>query len=124
MATWYVRTEEAELGPLKPSQLLTMIREGELVGGTPIRKDDSAWFPAREVGGLFDAARRPTIEHYCPACDARCPEPPCQCPTCMQYLERTRKNIIHHDVQAGIEEVTEVVKKGHSAKRWFQRRKK
>ena len=67
---WFYRQSEDELevGPLQPRELLQHVREGHVEQDTEVRKDDSAWFPAAEVGGLFDAAARPPEDPYCPNC--------------------------------------------------------
>lgn len=43
-------------GPLTAAQLLQKVKRGEITELTPIRKDNSKWFPAAEVSGLFEAA--------------------------------------------------------------------
>ena len=43
-------------GPLKPSELMEMIRNEEVTAATPVRKNNSDWVPASEVMGLFEAA--------------------------------------------------------------------
>ncbi len=77
MTDWYVQHPDPELeeqfiGPLRPSELLKMVREGEVGPEHLLRKDDSAWFEAREVGGLFEAAMRPTICLFCPSAMPDC----------------------------------------------------
>ena len=85
MAQWYVQRQSEDptqmnemVGPLKPAELLKMVREGDVVPESLLRKDDSAWFEAREVGGLFEAAMRPTIKYFCPQCGQEIMEPPVQ----------------------------------------------
>ena len=46
------------VGPLTAAELLSKVRKGEIGDNTPIRKNDSNWFPAVEVNGLFEAAFR------------------------------------------------------------------
>jgi hypothetical protein len=41
---------------MSAGDLLKKVREGEVTPQTHVRKEDSAWFPADEVGGLFEAA--------------------------------------------------------------------
>jgi hypothetical protein len=43
-------------GPISPQQLLNKVRLGEIKPTTPIRKNDSAFFAAEEVDGLFQTA--------------------------------------------------------------------
>jgi hypothetical protein len=57
MATeWYCDLMGRIVGPLTAQELLHKVRRGEITGGTLIRKDDSRWYPAAEVSGLFEAA--------------------------------------------------------------------
>jgi hypothetical protein len=59
MATeWYCDLMGKVIGPLTPAELLHKVRKGEVSHQTPIRKNDSKWFPAVEVNGLFEAAFR------------------------------------------------------------------
>ena len=37
---------------------MARVREGIIKEGSWVRKDDSPWFPAEEVNGLFEAAFR------------------------------------------------------------------
>ena len=63
MATeWYCDFMGKIVGPLTSSELLHRVKRGEISEQTPIRKNNSKWFPAGEVNGLFDAAfhDRPT----------------------------------------------------------------
>jgi hypothetical protein len=59
MATkWYFKQGGRTIGPMSNLDLLAKVRSGEIVVGSWIRKDDSAWFPAEEVNGLFETAFR------------------------------------------------------------------
>ena len=59
MATqWYCELMGKVVGPLTAAELLSKVRKGEISDNTPIRKNDSHWFPAVEVNGLFEAAFR------------------------------------------------------------------
>ena len=112
-----------EIGPLRPAELLNLVRSGEVTPETQIRKDDSGWFNASAVGGLFEAARRPTIEHFCPACNAPIPEPPCGCPSCGRDVHKARTRITEHGI------LSDQAKKlgaqsSRSVQRWLQRIKK
>ncbi|SMP76437.1 hypothetical protein SAMN06265222_12145 [Neorhodopirellula lusitana] len=123
MAIWFVRSEGGDLGPLRPADLLTLVRDGTVEPSTMVRKDDSPWFTASEVGGLFEAARRPTIEHFCPSCNVRVPPPPTQCPKCDSALSKTRKRIIEHSIgKPDRSEQNLPTGPAASAKRWLQRR--
>jgi len=123
MAEWYVQQEEADLGPLRPAELLTLVRNGTVRSETMLRKDNSAWFPAAEVGGLFEAARRPTIEHYCPTCGTRVGQPPTHCPQCIKDLDKVRTKIIEHSVDQRAKPKAETPQgPSDSARRWLHRR--
>ncbi len=100
MAQWFIYVSDYEvLGPLTPSELLNKVRRGEVVAETPLRKDDSAWFRAKDVGGLFDAATKPTIVWRCPGCHSKLSSaPPCVCMQCGRELvvalqERTENRV-------------------------------
>mgnify|MGYP000293648354 CR=1 FL=1 len=45
--------DSEDVGPLRPSELLDKVRSGEVRPETMLRKDDSAYFQASDVGGLF-----------------------------------------------------------------------
>ncbi len=57
---WFYQQGDYEVGPLRPKELLDYVRKGVIRAHTPIRKGDSNWTPADQVGGLFEAARKPT----------------------------------------------------------------
>lgn len=124
MAVWYVQQTDSDLGPLKPAELLDLVRRGTVIAETLLKKDDSAWFPASDVGGLFEAARRPTIEHYCPDCGGRVGQPPTHCPRCIKDLMKTRTKIFEHSLggQNVDEKPPASQGPGDSAKRWLHRR--
>ena len=57
MATeWYCDFMGKIVGPLTATELLQKVKRGEISEQTPIRKNNSKWFPAVEVNGLFTAA--------------------------------------------------------------------
>ena len=59
MATkWFYKLGGRTEGPLSGEALLAKVREGVIKEGSWVRKDDSAWFPAEDVQGLFEAAFR------------------------------------------------------------------
>lgn len=83
MAQWFVEQRSgAVLGPLRPGELLDEVRTGRIQPDTRLRKDDSAWFPAGEVNGLFEAAQRKPTRHHCPFCNAVITKPPVGCHHC------------------------------------------
>ena len=123
MAVWFVQGKNSDQGPLSPADLLSLVREGTVTADSMIRKNDSPWFSASEVGGLFEAARRPTIEHYCPKCDVRVSSPPSQCPRCLEAMENTHKRIIEHSIgKPSTPSPKSTIGSASSAKRWLQRR--
>ncbi len=126
MTAWFVQRENEEVGPLRPADLLALVRDGSVLPETMIRKDDSSWFAASTVGGLFEAARRPTIEHYCPHCDnVRVPPPPTTCPKCDATLLKTRERIIENSLSKANSRANNAVASqgpAPSARRWLQKR--
>lgn len=57
MATkWFYKVGGRTEGPISGATMLARVREGLIKEGTWVRKDDSPWFPAEEVNGLFEAA--------------------------------------------------------------------
>lgn len=83
MNSWYIRNEDnTENGPLRPGELLALVRKGGVLPTTMLRKNDSAWFTASKVGGLFEAASRPEVRHFCPYCNKPVTKPPTSCVAC------------------------------------------
>ena len=126
MAEWYVKLDETEteeeiLGPLRPSELLKMVRSGQVVPETQIRKDDSAWFSAQQVGGLFEAAIRPTINYFCPQCDTKISEPPVVCPKCLRDVRKAREEITENTISSG-ENATVRTQAGRSVQNWLNKK--
>jgi hypothetical protein len=76
----------SEVGPLRPAELLNLVRRGEVKPETLLRKDDSAWFPASDVGGLFEAAVRQEVQYFCPSCKQKISRPPLTCPKCLRDI--------------------------------------
>lgn len=93
-----VDSEAGDIGPLRPSQLLELVRRGKVKPETMLRKDDSAWFPASSVGGLFEAAVAPTYLYHCPQCGAQVTKPPCTCPKCDREIAHLRPQIITNQI--------------------------
>jgi hypothetical protein len=61
MATrWFYRVQGKVVGPMTNEELLRKVRVEEIKPNTDVRKDDSAWFPAEQVSGLFEAAFKGT----------------------------------------------------------------
>jgi hypothetical protein len=57
---WYYQSkEQVPVGPVRPGELLKLVRSGTVQEQTLLRKGDSAWFPAAQVGGLFASAAKP-----------------------------------------------------------------
>jgi hypothetical protein len=55
---WFCDLRGKVLGPMSPQELLEMVRVGDVTPTTPVRKNDSKWFRADTVGGLFESAFR------------------------------------------------------------------
>lgn len=90
VADWFLQRMEGsvqtEVGPMRPSELLSMVRRGDIKPETMLRKDDSAWFPAGDVGGLFEAAVKQEVQFFCPSCNQRVRKPPVTCGNCLRDL--------------------------------------
>ena len=90
MNEWFIRREdETEVGPLRPSELLGQVRSGEVTSETLLRKNDSAWFEASKVGGLFEAAARRPQRHHCPFCNHVIEPPPVHCRHCQMDVRKS-----------------------------------
>tara|TARA_B100002051_G_C16467482_1_gene501550 strand:+ start:158 stop:586 length:429 start_codon:yes stop_codon:yes gene_type:complete len=105
MTEWYCDILGDVVGPLKPSQLLEMVRAGDVSRETLIRKDDSQWVPAMEVNGLFDAASKEvktkaeTLGYICPYCGDPVSKAPTECSNCERHLNRVIP--VKQEVKAG-----------------------
>jgi hypothetical protein len=121
---WFIqRADSAEdLGPFRPSELLELVRSGEVTSETMLRKDNSPWFAAADVGGLFEAAMRPTIRYFCPQCNAEVSEPPVTCPKCDRDIRRAKTQIIENTI-VNRREQSMTEQAGSSVKKWLQRKK-
>ena len=121
---WFIKNDDdtGDIGPLRPRELLSKVRAGEVTRETQLRKDDSAWFPAGNVGGLFEAAMRPTIEYFCPQCEAAVSEPPCICPKCgrdiRKAITKITENVIRNPEEESISEQA-----GRSVKNWLRKKR-
>jgi hypothetical protein len=116
---------QTEVGPLRPSELLSMVRKGEINPETKLRKDDSAWFPAGDVGGLFEAASRKEVQYFCPACDRRVTQPPVTCPNCLRDLGRNDARVVQPEKAPVAQmplEANERSVEHQSARSWFQKK--
>lgn len=126
MANWYVQQpnrglEEEFIGPLRPAELLKLVREGRVGPEDLLKKDDSAWFEAREVGGLFEAAMRPTIRLYCPECNAPVAQVPCVCPRCHTEISKARREIVENTIENS-EDQKSTSQAGRSVQKWLQKK--
>ena len=88
MAEWHCEIMGNVIGPLTPAELLEKVRTGEITFDTKIRKDDSQWVPANEVGDLFEKAVATQKKRVCPYCRVEIGAPPIQCPGCDRYITR------------------------------------
>ncbi|KAA1259976.1 hypothetical protein LF1_25140 [Rubripirellula obstinata] len=123
MAEWFIKRDEesGDLGPLRPPDLLKMVREGSVTRQTMIRKNDSAYFEAGQVGGLFEAAMRPTIEHFCPSCKHSVNEPPTVCAYCGQELYKAITKITENTISLPNEKLPSQA--GRSVKNWLKKKR-
>lgn len=123
MNQWFVLQETDVVGPLTPKELLNLVRRGTVTRETKLRKDDSPWFPASDVGGLFEAAVKPTVILHCPGCQTVIPEVPCMCPGCGRQLENARREVIQNRIPSP----TETARQngvGSSMQSWLSRVKR
>lgn len=120
MSSWYVRRGEVDVGPLTGEELLDLIREGSVRPETPVRKNDSAWFEAMSVGGLFEAAAKPTYEYYCPECGKQVDKPPSVCGYCEIRVSYARPKKIEHRIAGYTPERAEPTRSA-SKNNWLQR---
>jgi|GEM_PF-4176708 len=86
---WFYRTpDDQPCGPLRPGELLELVRRGQIQEQTLIRKGDSAWFPAKTVGGLFAAAAKPRVKMCCPECQHEIKLFPAACRHCGFFVQQ------------------------------------
>jgi hypothetical protein len=122
VTSWFIKSDDEDLGPYRPSELLQKVRSGEVTRQTQLRKDDSAWFLAGDVGGLFEAALRPTIEYFCPQCETPVSEPPVTCSQCGRELHRAVTKITENSISDPQQEsVTEHA--GRSVQNWLRKKR-
>ena len=121
---WFVqrKSNQEDLGPLRPNELLEMVRSGDVTHDTMLRKDDSTWFAASDVGGLFEAAMRPTIKYFCPQCHAEVSEPPVTCHKCDRDIRDALTQITENSI-ASRSDGAAVEGAGNSVKRWLRKKK-
>lgn len=124
MTNWFVQqggTGE-DVGPLRPSELLEKVRRGEVTRTSRVRKDNSAWFSAEQVGGLFEAAMRPTIEFFCPQCRAEVPEPPTVCKRCDTEIQKAVTRITENSIVSASDQSLSS-QAGQSMKNWLLKKR-
>jgi len=120
MAKWFVLDEIDVRGPFTPSELLGMVRRGTITRETKLRKDDSGWFPANDVGGLFEAAVKPTVVLRCPGCEAAVSKVPCTCPNCGRHLEDADRELIQNKIHSP-NDVPPIAGMGATMQRWLKK---
>jgi hypothetical protein len=125
VTSWYIQTGEnlADLGPFHPSELLQKVRTGQVTRRTKLRKDGSAWFEAGEVGGLFEAAMRPTIEHFCPQCETAVATPPVVCHRCGREIRQAVTKITENSINDPADQ-SQSGQAGRSVQNWLRKKKK
>lgn len=121
MSQWFYRDGEREVGPLNSSELLNLVREQTIGAATLVRKGESAWFPAGSVGGLFDAAVKPTVSYVCPECGSQVGKPPCYCRRCRRALDYARPVFTEHEIEGYEKDVKEKATLADSWKQWVRR---
>ncbi|QDS86583.1 hypothetical protein EC9_07500 [Rosistilla ulvae] len=88
MSQWFVQQDdESEIGPLRPSELLDLVRQGVVTPQTLCRKANSPWCHAQDVGGLFRAADSQVAGYRCPHCQKLVSQPPTYCRGCSKYID-------------------------------------
>ncbi len=110
MAEWYFEMMGQSVGPITGKQLLERVRSGDIFADTPVRKDDSQWVPARDVGGLFTAAGGgQEREVRCPYCGAQIDLPPTRCAKCRRQVEQTYELVLGpmHDADSPSTDTTD-----------------
>ncbi len=99
MTQWYFRNNnKKELGPVSPSELLELIRQGTVRPETELRKGDHRWLPASQIAGLFEAAARPSVVFNCPHCSKPIDKPPCKCRHCHRQIAKATGRLIQNHV--------------------------
>jgi hypothetical protein len=88
MTDWHIKIGDEVIGPVSGSELLKMVRSGEVTPETPLQKGDSRWVLAEEVNGLFEAIGQKAIQYYCPDCGDKIHRPPTHCEYCGRFVER------------------------------------
>ena len=92
MSEWFYQSAKGEVvGPVTSKQLLDKVRDGSVKADSLIRKDDSQWVRAEEVGELFSRAFDSQKEHHCPFCGKSCPPPPSTCVHCYRKVPVTEE---------------------------------
>lgn len=107
---WYFQNNGQIVGPLTPKELLGGVRKGVIQHDSLVRKDDSQWVAACEVGGLFEAADRDLVQYHCPYCNARVNKPPTTCVDCAREITavyRSRESVGEIRTQPQYEEASE-----------------
>jgi hypothetical protein len=97
VTVWFYRSKDAVVnGPVSPSELLELIRKGIVQESTAVRKGDSSWVASIEVGGLWEAAARPSVVFDCPHCNKPISKPPLRCPHCKQFVQKASGHLVQH----------------------------
>lgn len=121
MTQWFIQQMDVEIGPMTAAELLQHVRRGSVTEQTLVRKDNSAWFAAVEVGGLFDAASNRMQEHHCPDCDGIVSRPPCVCPRCGVHLAFAPTRFVEQVQNASHAAQAAARARRASMQRWLQK---
>lgn len=123
MVQWFYQDGDEAIGPFTSADLLGLVRDQTITATTLIRKGESAWFPASDVGGLFAAAARPTVEYSCPECGMKVDKPPTYCRRCRRRLDYARPRVIENRIEGYEKPETDQASMSGSIKQWVQRLK-
>ena len=74
------------------------------------------------MGGLFEAAMRPTIRYYCPQCEVEVTEPPVTCHECGREIDRALTKITENTIVSQADQNV-LGGAGSSVKNWLKKKK-
>jgi hypothetical protein len=101
MTSWFYRHgDSSEKGPISPSELLELVRNGLIREETFVRKGDSPWVASVDVNGLWEAAERPSAVFDCPHCGKPIAKPPVLCSHCNQTIKQATGRLVHYNTVA------------------------
>jgi GYF domain 2 len=99
MTTWYWKdTDNNQFGPVTPDKLLNLIRSGDVLRETMVRKDSSSWCRSDQINGLWDAAAKPHKIYLCVECGGQIERPPSRCSRCERLVEKANEKMVTPDM--------------------------